>query len=80
MALPNLEDPDPPGLGRFLRSGEPTSRIHAKEIIGRPPAGWTEIIAKHTRSGPWRRSRKDTERDYFMSAEEAKGVPPWSTA
>ena len=44
--------------------------IHAKEIIdvrGR----LDEIIAKHT-GQPLEKVQKDTERDYFMSAEEAR--------
>src|ERR671928_1099807 len=44
--------------------------IHAKEIID-VRRRLDEIIAKHTRK-PVEEVKKDTERDYFMSAEEAK--------
>jgi ATP-dependent Clp protease protease subunit len=44
--------------------------IHAKEIID-VRRRLDEIIAKHT-SQPLERVSKDTERDYFMSAEEAQ--------
>jgi ATP-dependent Clp protease, protease subunit len=44
--------------------------IHAKEIID-VRRRLDEIIAKHT-DQPFDKVTKDTERDYFMSAEEAK--------
>ena len=44
--------------------------IHAKEIID-VRRRLDEIIAKHT-GQPFEKVTKDTERDYFMSAEEAK--------
>ena len=44
--------------------------IHAKEII-EVRQRLDEIIAKHTEH-PVEKVAKDTERDYFMSAEEAK--------
>src|SRR3954466_11114023 len=44
--------------------------IHAKEIID-VRRRLDEIIAKHTNQ-PFEKVTKDTERDYFMSAEEAK--------
>jgi len=44
--------------------------IHAKEIID-VRQRLDEIIAKHT-GQPLEKVAKDTERDYFMSAEEAK--------
>ena len=44
--------------------------IHAKEIID-VRQRLDEIIAKHTNQ-PLEKVAKDTERDYFMSAEEAK--------
>jgi ATP-dependent Clp protease, protease subunit len=44
--------------------------IHAKEIID-VRRRLDEIIAKHT-GQPFDKVTKDTERDYFMSAEEAK--------
>ena len=45
--------------------------IHAREIID-VRQRLDEIIAKHTGPGPTRRSASDTERDYFMSSEEAQ--------
>jgi ATP-dependent Clp protease protease subunit len=44
--------------------------IHAKEIID-VRRRLDEIIAKHTHQ-PFEKVTKDTERDYFMSAEEAR--------
>jgi ATP-dependent Clp protease protease subunit len=44
--------------------------IHAKEIID-VRRRLDEIIAQHT-GQPFDKVTKDTERDYFMSAEEAK--------
>ena len=44
--------------------------IHAREIID-VRKRLDEIIAKHT-DQPLEKVAKDTERDYFMSAEEAK--------
>jgi ATP-dependent Clp protease protease subunit len=44
--------------------------IHAKEIID-VRRRLDEIIAQHT-GQPFEKVTKDTERDYFMSAEEAK--------
>src|SRR4029450_8173621 len=52
-------------------SGQATDiEIHAKEIID-VRRRLDEIIAKHT-GQPLDKVAKDTERDYFMSAEEAK--------
>jgi ATP-dependent Clp protease protease subunit len=70
MALPNSKILIHQVSGGF--SGQATDiEIHAKEIIdvrGR----LDQIIAKHT-GQPLEKVAKDTERDYFMSAEEAKG-------
>jgi ATP-dependent Clp protease protease subunit len=44
--------------------------IHAKEII-RNRATLNEILARHT-GQPVEKVEKDTEKDYFMSADEAK--------
>jgi ATP-dependent Clp protease protease subunit len=44
--------------------------IHAREIIDMRRR-LDEVIAKHTNQ-PLERVRQDTERDYFMSAEQAK--------
>ncbi|MEO8093264.1 MAG: ATP-dependent Clp endopeptidase proteolytic subunit ClpP [bacterium] len=69
MALPNSKILIHQLSGGF--EGEATDiEIHAKEIIdvrGR----LDQIIAKHT-GQPLDKVAKDTERDYFMSAEEAK--------
>jgi ATP-dependent Clp protease, protease subunit len=68
MALPNSKILIHQVSGGF--SGQATDiEIHAKEIIdirGR----LDQIIADHT-GQPIERVAKDTERDYFMSAEEA---------
>jgi ATP-dependent Clp protease protease subunit len=69
MALPNSKILIHQLSGGF--EGQATDiEIHAKEIIdvrGR----LDQIIAKHT-GQPLDKVAKDTERDYFMSAEEAK--------
>jgi ATP-dependent Clp protease protease subunit len=44
--------------------------IQAQEIL-RLRAKLEEILAKHTKQ-PLEKIKKDTDRDYFMSAEEAK--------
>ena len=44
--------------------------IHAKEIIALRQR-LDEIISEHT-GQPIEKVKKDTERDYFMSAEEAR--------
>ena len=63
------QDPDPPGLQRL--QGQATDiEIHAREIIDLRRR-LDEIIAKHT-GQDIEKVAKDTERDYFMSAEEAK--------
>jgi ATP-dependent Clp protease, protease subunit len=69
MALPNSKILIHQVSGGF--SGQATDiEIHAKEIID-VRQRLDEIIAKHT-SQPLEKVAKDTERDYFMSAEEAK--------
>ena len=64
-----LEDPHPPGLLRLPGPGDrhrdPRQRDH------RRPPRLDEILAKHT-GQPFEKVTNDTERDYFMSAEEAK--------
>src|SRR5881392_1324646 len=69
MATPNSKILIHQVTGGF--QGQATDiEIHAKEIIdvrGR----LDEIIAKHT-GQPLEKVAKDTDRDYFMSAEEAK--------
>src|ERR1700709_905234 len=49
---------------------KPDVPIHAREIID-VRRRLDEILAKHT-GQPFEKVTKDTERDYFMSAEEAK--------
>ena len=68
MALPNSKILIHQVSGGF--SGQATDiEIHAKEIID-VRRRLDEIIAKHT-GQPLDKVAKDTERDYFMSAEEA---------
>ena len=69
MALPNSKILIHQLSGGF--EGQATDiEIHAKEIIN-VRQRLNEIIAKHT-GQPLDKVAKDTERDYFMSAEEAK--------
>ena len=69
MALPNSKILIHQVSGGF--SGQATDiEIHAKEIID-VRQRLDEIIAKHT-GQPLDKVAKDTERDYFMSAEDAK--------
>ena len=69
MALPNSKILIHQLSGGF--EGQATDiEIHAKEIIN-VRQRLDEIIAKHT-GQPLDKVAKDTERDYFMSAEEAK--------
>ena len=63
------QDPDPPGQLRF--PGQATDiEIHAREVIELRRA-LDEIIAKHSGKDV-AKVRSDTERDYFMSSDEAK--------
>jgi ATP-dependent Clp protease protease subunit len=69
MALPNAKVLIHQVSGGF--SGQATDiEIHAREIID-IRRKLDEIIAKHT-SQPLEKVSQDTDRDYFMSAEEAK--------
>jgi ATP-dependent Clp protease, protease subunit len=69
MALPNSKILIHQVSGGF--SGQATDiEIHAREIID-VRRRLDEIIAKHTNQ-PLEKVAQDTERDYFMSAEEAK--------
>jgi ATP-dependent Clp protease protease subunit len=69
MALPNSKILIHQVSGGF--SGQATDiEIHAKEIID-VRSRLDEIIAKHT-GQDLEKVAKDTERDYFMSADEAK--------
>jgi ATP-dependent Clp protease protease subunit len=69
MALPNSKILIHQVSGGF--SGQATDiEIHAKEIID-VRQRLDEIIAKHT-GQDLEKVAKDTERDYFMSAAEAK--------
>jgi ATP-dependent Clp protease protease subunit len=69
MALPNSKILIHQVSGGF--SGQATDiEIHAKEIID-VRRRLDEIISKHTEQ-PLDKVAKDTERDYFMSAQEAK--------
>jgi ATP-dependent Clp protease protease subunit len=69
MALPNSKILIHQVTGGF--QGQATDiEIHAREIID-VRKRLDEIIAKHTEQ-PLEKVAKDTERDYFMSAQEAK--------
>jgi ATP-dependent Clp protease protease subunit len=69
MATPNSKNLIHQVTGGF--QGQATDiEIHAREIID-VRKRLDEIIAKHT-GQPMDKVAKDTERDYFMSAEEAK--------
>jgi ATP-dependent Clp protease protease subunit len=69
MATPNSKILIHQVTGGF--QGQATDiEIHAREIID-VRRRLDEIIAKHT-GQPMEKVQKDTERDYFMSAEEAK--------
>ncbi|WP_457678433.1 ATP-dependent Clp endopeptidase proteolytic subunit ClpP [Thermovibrio sp.] len=69
FALPHARIMIHQPLGGF--QGQATDiEIHAKEIL-RLKRMLNEILAKHTRR-PVEKIEQDTERDYFMSAEEAK--------
>ena len=65
-----LEDPDPPGLGAASRARRRTSRSRRARVIA-IKRRLEEIIAKHT-GQPLEKVAKDMERDYFMTAQEAK--------
>jgi ATP-dependent Clp protease protease subunit len=69
FALPNAKVLIHQTSGGF--EGQATDiEIHAKEVISIRQR-LDEILAKHT-GQPNEKVRQDTERDYFMSAEEAK--------
>ncbi len=69
FAVPNARIMIHQPLGGF--QGQATDiEIQAKEIL-RIKARLNEILAKHTRQ-PIERIEKDTDRDYFMGAGEAK--------
>lgn len=69
FALPNARIMIHQPMGGF--QGQATEiEIHAREIL-KIRERLNEILAKHT-SQPIDRVAQDTERDYFMSAEEAK--------
>jgi ATP-dependent Clp protease protease subunit len=69
MATPNSKILIHQVTGGF--QGQATDiEIHAREIID-VRRRLDEIIAKHT-GQPMEKVQKDTERDYFMSAEEAR--------
>ena len=64
------EDPDPPGFSSSFQGQATDIEIHAREIID-VRRRLDEIIAKHT-GKDIEKVKTDTERDYFMSSEEAK--------
>jgi ATP-dependent Clp protease protease subunit len=57
-------------MGGGLQGQATDIEIHAKEIL-RIKAKLSEILAKHTKQ-PFERIDRDTDRDYFMGAGEAK--------
>src|SRR4030067_296561 len=68
-ALPNARIMIHQPMGGF--QGQATDiEIHTKEIL-RMKASLNDILASHT-GQPLERIRQDTERDFFMSGEEAK--------
>ena len=69
FALPNSRVMIHQPIGGF--HGQATDiEIHAKEIL-KIKASLSDILAKHT-GQPFDKIQVDTERDYFMSAEEAR--------
>ena len=65
-----LEDPHPPGLLRLPGPGD-GHRDPRQGDHRHPPAAGPHHRRAH-RARTYEKVRKDTERDYFMSAEEAK--------
>lgn len=69
FALPNVRVMIHQPMGGF--QGQATDiEIHAKEIL-KMKGSLNQILANHT-GQPIERIRQDTERDFFMSGEEAK--------
>jgi len=69
FALPNVRIMIHQPMGGF--QGQATDiEIHAKEIL-KMKGSLNQILATHT-GQPIERIRQDTERDFFMSGEEAK--------
>ena len=69
FALPNVRIMIHQPMGGF--QGQATDiEIHAKEIL-KMKGSLNQILAHHT-GQPLERIRQDTERDFFMSGEEAK--------
>src|SRR4030066_834758 len=69
FTLPNARVMIPQPMGGF--QGQATDiEIHAKEIL-KMKGSLNQILAHHT-GQPLERIRQDTERDFFMSGEEAK--------
>ena len=60
---------DPPGLGRIPRRGARHRGRRAETLS--LTTKLTEILAQHT-GQPFEKVKHDTERDYYMTAEEAK--------
>jgi ATP-dependent Clp protease protease subunit len=69
FALPNSRIMIHQGSGGF-RGNTPDVEIQMREMM-HLTARLMDILAKHT-GQPAERVRKDSERDYFMSGEEAK--------
>ncbi len=70
IALPNSRIMIHQGSVGIPRSAIPDVEVFARETL-RLTTTMTEITARHT-GQPFERIKRDTERDYYMTAEEAK--------
>ncbi len=70
IALPNSRIMINQGSVGIPRSAIPDVEVFARETL-RLTTTMTEITARHT-GQPFERIKRDTERDYYMTAEEAK--------
>ncbi len=70
VALPNSRIMIHQGSVGIPRSAIPDVEVFARETL-RLTTTMTEITARHT-GQPFERIKRDTERDYYMTAEEAK--------
>ena len=73
FALPNLQGHDPPASGVCRQATE--IEIHAREIL-KTREQLNKILAERT-GQPLEKIQRDTERDYFLSADEAKDYGSW---
>ena len=69
LCTAQLQGHDPPASGRY--AGQATEiEIHAREIL-KTREQLNKILAERT-GQPLEKIQRDTERDYFLSADEAK--------